>query len=340
MIKDLKLLKTRIKSHLKKGAGQKRIGFIRPRFPLYARAMPSTRLRVYDPMLAFENDEQFILEVYTPWNHYDAVIFQKYFNSDAYRLAQKLKQQGSIVIFDVNVNFFTTESEYVSTEQYEQAIRFTELMNVVITASAHLREEVIKLFPKKNVVLIEENIPLHFFQNKVQPNNPPKTFLWVGYKQKVKELESIKSILSNIAQEYRIKMKIIGGNRIDLGKMDVDIIPYKERTVHREMSNSDVFIAPRDLSDPYNLTHTFTKIGIAMAKGIPVIASPVPSYKPSPAVFCSSELEWREKLNKVARGEYNLSKLSEQSRQYAWDMYRPEKIKEDYDIFFRGLKLS
>ena len=45
------------------------------------------------------------------------------------------------------------------------------------------------------------------------------------------------------------------------------------------MLNGDFIFAPRDLSEPYNRGHSFFKIGVFLAIGIPVIASPIPSYK-------------------------------------------------------------
>ena len=45
------------------------------------------------------------------------------------------------------------------------------------------------------------------------------------------------------------------------------------------MLNGEFVFAPRDLSEPYNRGHSFFKIGVFLFSGIPVIASPIPSYK-------------------------------------------------------------
>lgn len=337
MISDILFLSIRAKSKWQKTAAKKRIGFIRPRFPLYSFAMASTRIRVYDPILWFVNDADYILELFNPRRKYNVVIFQKYFDDAALALAKRLKEQGTVIVLDMNVNFYATHSAFVPDEQRAQVQQFTEFVDYVIVASPYLQEVVEKHFPNKPVALIEEAIPEKFFKKKMVPNNPPKRLLWVGFKWKVKELESLRTTLSALATQFGIELRTIGGTDLNLGEMRVDRQPYREWSVQEKMRGCDIFIAPRDLSDPYNLAHTFTKIGGAMAMGIPVVASPVPSYQSSPALLCETEGDWRKTLTALAAGEYNLNELSQRGTSYVWQHYRPEKIKADYRCFFDEL---
>ena len=71
------------------------------------------------------------------------------------------------------------------------------------------------------------------------------------------------------------------------------------------MVKGDIFLAPRILTDPYNLGHSFTKIGYPMAVGLPVVASPVPSYLKSPAVICDNDDCWFENIKNLI-DDYNL----------------------------------
>lgn len=334
MIKDLQLFNVRIKTFFQKTAGKKRIGFICPRFPLYSLAMASTRLRVYDPILWFENDKNCIVECFNPHRSYDVVIFQKYFDDTALALAKRLKEQGTVVVLDINVNYYTSASEHIEEVPREQVYRFTDLADCVIAVSPALKNIIESKFPRKKVFLIEEAVPEKFFQRKVVPHNPPKTFLWIGYGWKVTELELIKDLLSRLAGEYGVNLLTIGGNSVDLGEMKVKKFAYREWSVHKKMRAGDVFISPRDLSDPYNLTHAFTKIGIPMAMGIPVVASPIPSYKQSPALLCATKEDWEKTLIAIAAGEYDLHELGKKGSEYVWKHYRPEKIKEDYKYLF------
>ena len=334
MINDVRLLKIRVKSHFRRTGTKKRIGFVRPRFGMYSLAMASTRLRVFDPVLWFEDDTQFIVELYNPRKTYDIVIFQKYFDDDAYVLAEQLKRKGVVIVLDINVNFFTSASEQITKVAREQAIRFTELADHVVAVSDALRGIIKKDFPNKPVEVIAEAIPKKFFKLRNALNNPPKTFIWMGYGWKVKELELLQNLLSELATEYGLRMVTIGGESVDLGAMDVTKLKYREWSVRRKMLRGDVFISPRDLSDPYNLTHAFTKIGVPMALGMPVVASPIPSYVGSPALLCGTEAEWRSTLTALACGDYDLNKIGTHCRNYAWKYYRSEKIKQDYKNFF------
>ena len=334
MIKDLHFLAVRAKKFFQPTASKKRIGFVRPRFPLYSRAMPSTRIRVYDPVVWFADNSQFVVELFSSRKKYDAVIFQKCFDAEALSLAKQLREQGTIVILDMNVNYYDAGSSYIEEEQREQVRQFTEFSDYVVAASKYLKQVIEKQFPKKTVVLIEEAIPEKYFQSTVTPQNPPKTFLWVGFKWKVKELEVLKDTLSLLASNYGIGLRTIGGTEVDVGDMPVNVQQYREWSVHKKMRAGDVFIAPRDLTDPYNLAHTFTKIGGAMAMGIPVVASPVPSYVGSPAIMCATNDDWNQTLTAIAAGEYDLVDLGKRSTEYTQKHYHPDKIKRDYESLF------
>jgi glycosyltransferase involved in cell wall biosynthesis len=230
----------------------------------------------------------------------------------------------------MNVNYYDAGSSYIEEEQREQVRQFTEFSDYVVAASKYLNQVIEKQFPKKTVVLIEEAIPEKYFQSTVTPQNPPKTFLWVGFKWKVKELEVLKETLSVVARNHGIGLRTIGGTAVAVGDMQVDAQPYREWSVDKQMRGCDVFIAPRDLSDPYNLAHTFTKIGGAMAMGIPVVASPVPSYKRSPAIICTTDEDWNDTLTAIAAGKYDLADLGKRGSEYVWQNYHPQKIKADY----------
>jgi glycosyltransferase involved in cell wall biosynthesis len=334
MINDLKLLAHTTKLRLQNNGSKKRVGFVRPRFTLYSLAMASTRLRVYDPILWFTNDAEYILELFNPRQKYDVVIFQKYFDDTAYALAESLQQSGTVIVLDINVNYYNAESDHVDEVSREQVCRFTELADYVIAVSPRLKSIIDAEFPNKNVRVIEEAIPEKFFSSTVVPTNPPKTLLWMGYSWKVKELNLIKELLSELSADYGLQLITIGGKTIDLGAIQVKQFPYREWTVHKKMQAGDVFISPRDLTDPYNLTHAFTKIGVPMAMGMPVVASPIPSYEGSPALLCETEEEWRQTLTKIAAGEYDLKELSQRGIDYVWEHYHPEKIKADYRRLF------
>jgi hypothetical protein len=65
-------------------------------------------------------------------------------------------------------------------------------------------------------------------------------------------------------------------------------------------NSGGVIISPRQLANPYNQSHTEWKITLGMAVGLPVIASPQPSYldvaklaaHPKAVTICASDAEW------------------------------------------------
>ena len=71
---------------------KKRIGFVLCVVPTsyYGKIMASARLRAYDVINFFNNDNEYFIELYKPWKKYDVVIFQKKFDDEALNLARKL----------------------------------------------------------------------------------------------------------------------------------------------------------------------------------------------------------------------------------------------------------
>src|SRR5256885_2342957 len=53
---------------------------------------------------------RFRYSIYRPWEHYDAVVFLKSMSVESQRLAESLRQRGTRVLFDVNVDYFTPAS--------------------------------------------------------------------------------------------------------------------------------------------------------------------------------------------------------------------------------------
>ncbi|MCX8014729.1 MAG: hypothetical protein N2748_01800 [candidate division WOR-3 bacterium] len=62
-------------------------------------------------------------------------------------------------------------------------------------------------------------------------------------------------------------------------------------------------MAPREVNDEYNKGHSIFKVGVFMAMGVPVLASPVPSYlrllsENKGGAICKNLDEWAYWLNK------------------------------------------
>jgi glycosyltransferase involved in cell wall biosynthesis len=305
----------------------------------YHRAMASTRIRVYDVIKAFDDDKDYVLELWNPLRKYDLVIFQKKFDSGALRLASKLKSIGTKVVLDANVDYYDSTSKYVSNTQYRDIHAFTESADAVVMPTKYIESHVKKLLPSKKTFVIEESIDNYYFRFRKKDFGRARTIVWAGYAPKASEVLLISDVLQQIhtVNPFRIILICEKDPKIEINSIPIDYVRYDHARIAEQLLLGDIFIAPRDLSDSYNLGHTFTKIGTAMAVGLPVIASAVPSYLDSPAVICKDKSDWLGNLGFMIRDDAYLKQLSERGVEYAKENYSTAVIKEKYRKLFNSM---
>ena len=194
------------------------------------------------------------------------------------------------------------------------------------------------MFPEKRVDVIEESINDIFFKKKKTSfRSGLVNLIWCGYASKASELLLIEDVLKELYKKWPFNLILVceKNPHLAIGEIPVYFEKYNHYSIPEQLLKGDIFIAPRDLNDSYNLAHSFTKIGIAMAIGLPVIASPVPSYVGSPAILCSNKEEWMKGLVRLFTNPVLLRKLSEKGRTYVKKNYSISVIKRKYIEFFK-----
>ena len=89
-------------------------------------------------------------------------------------------------------------------------------------------------------------------------------------------------------------------------------------------------IAPRPMEGIENLSHSNTKIAYPMSVGLPVVASPVPSYLDSPAILCKSEDEWYAEVEKLILNSEYRECIGKQSKEFIKNNYALSHLGKDY----------
>ncbi len=307
---------------------KKRVGFVLDVFPVpYAWVMASTRLRAYDVILHFAQDKDFILELYRPWRKYDIVIFQKAWRKNHHHLAQVLQKNGTRVVLDLNTAIFHIHPE---------SRTFIREVDHLLVSSPYLLTEAQKLFPEQTISLIEEHIPKVAFSVQKNITKDPHVLVYAGYAEKASEILHIKNILKTLREQYAFSLLFLCEKdpQIHITNIECTYIKYQQSHIYKQILQGDIFLAPRNLNDPINLGHSFTKIGLPMAVGLPVIASPVPAYSGSPALIANTEEEWLEKLRLLFSDTAKRKELSTMGRLYCQKEYGTEKIMKKYKTLF------
>ncbi|MHA1284644.1 MAG: hypothetical protein ACTSQP_19255 [Promethearchaeota archaeon] len=304
--------------------------------------MASTRLRVNDVIYHSLNNPKFSLQFYHPLKHYDIVIFQKIFSNKAFKIASKLKKKGTKIILDINVNYFDKNSKFIYDYQYRNIKNFIKVVDVIITTTNYLKDFIIRNNIFSNVIVIPEMISDLFFSTKKKHLNKERiNLLYVGYAKKANALEIIKNVIELLAKKYNIALITICEKKpnIDI-KIKKIFIKYDQLTLPYYMTKGDIFLAPRNLNDSYNLGHSFIKIGYPMAIGLPIVASPIPSYLESPAVICYNKTDWYNNLELLIKDVKKRQILGEKGISYCKNRFSAQVIFRMYSNLFNLIYLN
>ena len=260
----------------------------------------------------------------------------------ALRLAREARVRGAQVVFDLCVNYFDVTGRlgdgYGVTDRHRaECLAMTEVADAVVTASAFIAGRAKEFHPR--VVYFPDSIDrAHFaWTKRYEPRlRRPLRAIWCGYGVKATDLESVLPRLRARGME----MIVVADTKPRLSG-PFEYIRWHHATLPRDLLRGDVCVAPRELDSPYNLGHSFFKIGIFLTQGIPALASPVPSYAEvlqpgATGLVCASAAEWEEALDRVSADPRLLATWSAA----ASAVMRPfwsEYLAPEYARFFRDL---
>lgn len=309
----------------------------------------SVRLRALNIIQLFKNHEQYRVETYRPWRRYDLIIFLRR-DYWALALAKRLKKNGAKVAIDINANLFD-HSLYGKGYFKEFDIHYADLItefcqfaDYILVTSPYLKKIAEEAIPITQCVFLPEIIEDQFFLKSKDPLDFARSgkklrFVYCGYAAKTDQLLLIQDTLEHLAKKYQVEYTLICERMPNLKMQGVqfNFVRYNQKTVSDDLCRGgDLFLAPRDNKDTYNLGHSFTKIGLPMSVGIPVIASPLPSYEGSPAIFCNDYLEgWEGSIEQLKQDPTRYQSLSENGKKYCFNHFSRHALMKTYSDFFR-----
>lgn len=312
------------------------IGWVtQARWP-YWNVMASTRIRCLD-IIRFLKTLDIKTGLYRNSGNYDIVIFQKSFSAEHYELAKRLSAAGTRIILDINVNYFLKEGEtaQVSEKQIKDLHRFLELTDTVLVSSHYLKSVADKFHT--DIRYIPEHISTVGFHPPNRRSNPIK-LLYCGYALKAGDVLLIEDVLQELSKEYDFEFIFVCEKDPAL-KLPVktSYIKYRHKNLVKILRLGDIKIAPRNLDNSYDLGHSFTKIGYPMSVGLPVVASPVPSYKGSPALLAATKEEWLNYLKLLIVNPTEYLSLSQKGISFVKENFSLKKIGHMYIELFESL---
>ena len=280
----------------------------------------------------------------------DLAIFVRRQDNTDYELAKRLKKRNIKLILDLCVNYFVESStpgmlKPVTKEHINNCVRMTKLCDAVFCASLNIKDSA-KKFNKKSFYLPDSVDAKHFKYIKNEKDFLRKRIraVWAGTTEKANELLEY----MNILDELNISLRIISEKRPKNFGYPFFFSPHKAyfskwkyKTFPKTMLKGDFVFAPRDISESYNRGHSFFKIGIFLSVGIPVIASPVPSYKElifknNCGKICETKNDFRKTIKSICSNRQRLVSWSK-SAQLIMKKYTTSEISKKYIESFKKI---
>jgi hypothetical protein len=282
--------------------------------------------------LADETGGQVRYSLYRPRQSYDAVVFLKSMKAPSRALARRLREAGTRVISDVNVDYFTpAEGTFYyrgmapTPEQSASAQEMAGLSDALIADSIHIEQVCAKHHPQ--VRWVPDNVEMSL----VPPHQSWKPgakldLLWSGEAVKLFELLSIENVLRKLASKVRLVLVTNDLTALDrwfepwksrfeglLAAVEHEFVPFKSiAELLKLYARGGVFISPRFLDNTYNWGHTEWKITLPMSCGRVALGSPLPSYQEvarrsgsAGLRLCENEDDWAAALDAMLAGDFD-----------------------------------
>lgn len=233
----------------------------------------------------------------------DVAVFVRRQDAGTRELAVAARARGTRIVFDVCVNYFDNtgwmQGGYGVTARHVAECRaMVEVADAVTAASAFIAGRAREVHPL--VEYLPDSVDRAHFRHTRDPSPGwPLTAIWCGYSVKAVEAAPVFCRLD----KRGIGIVIVSDARPSL-PVPFTFVRWRHATAPVELLRGDFAVAPRDLDHAYNRGHSFFRIGVFLAQGVPVLAGPVPSYAEvlTPDVdglVCATDAEWEAALGRV-----------------------------------------
>jgi glycosyltransferase involved in cell wall biosynthesis len=219
-----------------------------------------------------------------PGETVDLAVILRLENEKGVTIAQNLRKERIPYIFDMVANYFDlgplpyNTSRSITEEQRTSTLRILQDAVMVTAVSPWLADRAAFFHPR--TVCIPDSVPDAFFEEKKDAadfERHPLRACYVGYAAKGKDLQKWLPVL----RKCGIQVTVISEQEPSSELAGVQWKRWKYSELAEEIAKHEIGLAPRaDMTSPYNMGHSSFKIASLMACGLPILASPVPSYAP------------------------------------------------------------
>lgn len=274
---------------------------------------------------------------------YDCVIFQKPYGPADLELAERLAAKGVKVIVDVYDNLFHNPEGLAKVdERAERLRRMIDLADAVTVSVAGLIDcvaarapsfvvnDAVDDFEPRAPHGVHAPVRVVWFGNSASPGQPFGMYF----------LGAVLPGLERLSHDIPVELTVISNSRalydqlVAPARLTTRYVEWKLRRFARAFSRNDVCVLPIE-SNPLTSHKSNNRLVIALQLGVPVIASPIPSYLEFGEWILFEG--WEEHVGRYATEADLRAAHVTGAQAYLREAYGPRRVVSDWEQPLRAL---
>ena len=219
--------------------------------------------------------ERFLL--YRELPLYDVVCIQRRLFSpfEFYRIRRKSRK----ILFDLDDAIMYRSSSSPRPRSFSRWLKFrwmVEWSDVVTVGNQFLKDEVMKVDPRKEVFIIPTSIDPTLYPKKKTISDRPGIILgWIGTKGNLRYLKKLEPVFERLTQRFsNLKLKIVSNDLFESHHIPVINKTWKLEDENEDLISFDIGLMPLD-EDLWSKGKCGLKIIQYLSVGVPVVCTPV-----------------------------------------------------------------
>ena len=315
-------------------------------------SLPGSRLRAYLPVQHLR-EAGWNTEIFDERNAdtYDLVIFQKIYQRDTIAFAQRLRQRGTKVVFDLCDNhFYQTDDSPKTRDRCKRLQDMIDLMDAVSVSTL----EISKLIRNQHVIVIDDpidypvtsawvNLRLKASRVFSRKRDQRLRFVWHGTAGQANpptgliDIQRVLPHLEEIGRTIPVSLTVISNSR-ELFDRYLKDTSFPARYVDWELSTFPYYLKQNDVClipisvNGFTVCKTNNRLVSSLLFGLPVIADPITSYEEFAGFVLFGN--WPENLQRYALDPELRYEHVRKAVEYIRLKYTPARVVSQWSALF------